>query len=91
VADCKYAIERTYGHKGSFQIVPVLPLSMLLDSIPAHLEILDLQTDMQGYDFMAIMSAGRSILRVHRLQTEVSLKNPNYKGVNNSFEDDWKP
>jgi hypothetical protein len=84
-------VEAKTKHQGSFQIVPVLPLSMLLDSIPAHLEILDLHTDMQGYDFMAIMSAGRSLLRVHRLQTEVWLKHPVYKGVNNSFEDDWKP
>jgi hypothetical protein len=64
---------------------------MLIDSIPPHISIIELHTDMQGYDFTAVMSAGRSILRIPKLQTEVVLKKPAYKGVNNSLDDDWKP
>jgi hypothetical protein len=64
---------------------------MLLDSIPPHISIIELHTDMQGYDFIAVMSAGRSILRIPKLQTEVALKKPVYKGVNNSLDNDWKP
>ncbi|KAJ1428027.1 hypothetical protein B484DRAFT_396999 [Ochromonadaceae sp. CCMP2298] len=72
-------------------LVPVLPLRMLIDSIPERIEITMLHTDMQGHDFMAVRSAGDSIYRIGVLQTEVWLDANTYKGVNNSLEKDWKP
>jgi hypothetical protein len=74
-------VEANSKFQGSFQIVPALPLSMFLDSIPPHISIIELHTDMQGYDFTAVMSAGKNILRIPNLQTEVVSKKPGYKGV----------
>jgi len=73
------------------QIVPVFSLKALLDAIPKRIHILELHTDMQGYDLTAIKSAERSILRIPRLQTEVNINENAYQGVNNSFEEHWKP
>lgn len=64
---------------------------MLLDAIPQRIQILELHTDIQGYDLIAIMSAGNSIRRIPKLQTEVNINENAYVGVNNSFEEDWKP
>ena len=74
------------------QIVPVMPLHMLLQAIPLHVEIQLLITDMQGYDFVAIQSAGTSLLRVPYLRTEVHLSdNHAYVNVTNDLERHWKP
>ena len=74
------------------QIVPVMPLQMLLQAIPLHVEILLLITDMQGYDFVAIQSAGTSLRRVPYLRTEVNLGNNNaYVNVTNDLDRHWQP
>jgi hypothetical protein len=78
-------------HQHTMSIVPVMPLKMLLNSIPHDIEITELHTDMQGYDFIAIKSAGKSIHRIKKLQTEVHLKAEIYAGVNNDFDTDWVP
>ena len=54
---------------------------MLLDAIPDHIQILQLHTDMQGYDFLAIKSAGLSIRRIPKLQTEVHINDHPYQGL----------
>ena len=52
--------------------VPVLTMRMLLDAIPADLEIILLKTDMQGYDFTAVSTAGDALRRVKQLYSEVN-------------------
>jgi hypothetical protein len=57
----------TGNHKDGwppFQIVPVLSMTTLLDSIPREINIKHLKTDMQGFDFAAVSSAGRAIRRI---------------------------
>ena len=73
------------------QIVPVYSLKTLLDAIPQRIQILELHTDMQGFDLIAVKSAERSIRRIPKLQTEVNINENAYQGVNNSFEEHWKP
>jgi len=75
-----------------FVIVPVMSLRMLLNSIPSRIEITSMHTDMQGYDFLAVRSAGKTIRRIKSLQTEVTTKGTgSYRDVNNSMIDDWVP
>jgi hypothetical protein len=78
-------------HQHTMSIVPVMSLKMLLHSIPAHIEITELHTDMQGYDFLAIKSAAKSIHRIKKLQTEVHIKDVPYAGVSNDYDKDWVP
>lgn len=78
-------------HQPLRQIVPVFSLETLLNSIPKHIQILELHTDMQGFDLTAIKSAGLSIRRIPKLQTEVYMDTSAYQGVANDFEKDWKP
>lgn len=52
--------------------VPVLTLKHLLDAVPAHLDIMLLKTDMQGYDFTAVSAAGDALHRVKQLYSEVN-------------------
>ena len=52
------------------QITPVMPLRMLLHAIPANIEVAHLHTDMQGFDFVAIKSTGKSLTRVKSVQVE---------------------
>ena len=66
---------------------------MLLDAIPANIDILHLHTDMQGSDFAAIKSAGDALKRVRSLQTEVFLGKSDYKLLHNvsNHIDAWMP
>jgi hypothetical protein len=78
-------------HQHTMSVVSVMSLKMLLHAIPPHIEITGLHTDMQGYDFLAIKSAAKSIHRVKNLQTEVHIKDKPYQGVSNDYDTDWVP
>ena len=66
--------------------VSVYTLKELLQAIPEELHISFLKTDMQGYDLVAIKSAGKALRRVHRVFSEIFADGkPRYKGVDNSY------
>lgn len=71
--------------------VPVLTMRMLLEAIPEELEVILLKTDMQGYDFTAVSTAGDALLRVKQLYSEVNCHgfayNPSAPG--NDFDVVW--
>jgi hypothetical protein len=80
----------TGNKKGGIEYVTIMPMDMLLKSIPEHIDIVWLKTDMQGFDFEAIKSAGRALLRVSKLSTEVYCGGlRTYAGVNNDLALDW--
>ena len=75
-------------------IVPVLPFQDILNSIPTKVRIDFIKTDMQGHDFAAVSSVGKSLLArgVPRLLTEVYFDDvQTYVGVDNDFCRDWLP
>jgi len=73
---------RESSHQRPLEIVPVIPMKLLLKSIPKHIAITHLHTDMQGMDFAAIRSAGSMIKRVKSIQTEVHYKTNRIPGYN---------
>jgi hypothetical protein len=80
----------TGNNRGAVEHVTVMPMDMLLNSIPEHIDIVWLKTDMQGFDFEAIKSAGRDLLRVSKLSTEVHCEGlQSYAGVKNDLALDW--
>lgn len=74
-------------NRGSIYIVPVVPMRLVLESLPPQVSVWYLKTDMQGYDFDAIVGAGELLRkRVHYIKTEVWFHNvQTYEGVNNDF------
>jgi hypothetical protein len=80
----------TGENRGGMEYVTIMPMDMLLNSIPEHIDIVWLKTDMQGFDLEAIKSAGRALLRVSKLSTEVYCEGlRTYEGVNNDLALDW--
>lgn len=75
----------------SHQIVPVLSMATLLSSIPSTINIKHLKTDMQGFDFAAVSSAGRNIRRIPEVYAEVYIGTASYEGVHNDLWKDWEP
>lgn len=76
----------------SANTVPVHTLKELLDGIPDNLPISFLKTDMQGYDFTAIKSAGDALKRVKKLMSETYQDGkPTYANTANEFARDWVP
>lgn len=72
--------------------VQVHTLKELLDAIPSNLAISFLKTDMQGYDFTAIKSAGNELKRVKRIMSEVFQDGkPSYANTLNEYNRDWLP
>jgi hypothetical protein len=80
----------TGNNRGGVEHVTVMPMDMLLNSIPEHIDIVWLKTDMQGFDLEAIKSAGRKLLRVWKLTTEVHCTGlQSYAGAKNDLALDW--
>lgn len=74
------------------RVVPVITMLDVLNSIPSSISIMYLKTDMQGYDFNAVQSAGKALTRVPYVMTEVYLQNRStYANVSNDFCNDWLP
>ena len=70
----------------------VITLQMLLDAIPPGVRVMLVKTDMQGFDFIAFRGAGLAVQRAEFVMNEVwSGGAKSYKGVSNSYEDDWAP
>jgi FkbM family methyltransferase len=72
------------------QIVPVLPMRKFLSSIPENVTILSLETDMQGFDYVALKSARASLLHIRRIQSKVSC-GVTYKINRNDYHRDFQP
>lgn len=49
------------------------------------------KTDMQGYDFTAVSSAGSLLYKINKIQTEVYTGPSTYKHVQNDMCKDWLP
>ena len=69
------------------RLVPVLSMRAVLGSIPAHIDIWFLKTDMQGHDFVALSSAADLLrTRVHYIMSEVAVNNVRaYNGTSNDL------
>uniref|UniRef100_A0A7S3NHY6 Methyltransferase FkbM domain-containing protein n=1 Tax=Aureoumbra lagunensis TaxID=44058 RepID=A0A7S3NHY6_9STRA len=68
------------------KIVPVIGMSDIFKAIPPELEVWYLKTDMQGFDFQAIVSGGEYIKRAHYILTETWFGNvQSYSNVQNDF------
>lgn len=81
-----------WARLSSRQIVPVVSLRLVLESIPGHLDVLFLLTDMQSYDLQGLRSAGKLIRRVHWIVSEVQINGfQHYRGVSNDLQLDWMP
>lgn len=76
-----------YTTHTSVSLVPVIMLRDILDAIPPHVRILQLKTDMQGFDFTAIVAAGTALRRVERIYNEClgPTEEAIYENVDNSF------
>ncbi len=76
-----------YTTHTSVSLVPVITLRDILHAIPPHVRILQLKTDMQGFDFTAIVAAGTSLRRVERIYNEClgPTENDIYENVDNRF------
>jgi len=72
--------------------VPVIAMRSVLDSIPTDITLWFIKTDMQGFDFRALSSAGRKLCRAHYLSTEVWVGNhKSYNDVKNDYCAQWLP
>lgn len=73
--------------------VPVISMGGLLASIPPHVTLYALKTDMQGHDFSALSSVGPRLRVAHWILSETYLKGTNlYKlQTGNDFCDQWLP
>jgi len=63
-----------------------------MDSIGQHVDIIELKTDMQGFDFHAVSSGGNRIRRAKKVIAEVYKEGfREYEAHANCFETEWKP
>lgn len=77
---------------GRLVLVPVVAMTSILDAVPQNTSISLLMTDMQGYDFEAVSSAGGLLkARVKHLITEVWLDDVYSYNANNDLCRDWLP
>lgn len=60
---------------GAVKVVPVLSMRRVLNALPRNLTLAYLRTDMQGFDAVALRSAGQQLLRAEFLAGEF-----NYQG-----------
>jgi len=75
------------------KMVPVLSMKEVLHSIPSRLAVWLLKTDMQGFDFVALHSAGHQLRKAQYVITEVYIrgsKSYNMSG-GNDYCRDWLP
>jgi len=72
--------------------VTVLPLWSILLAVPPGIRILQIKTDMQGYDFKALNSGGELLKRVDEIYNECQGDGEDdiYANVNNRFST-WLP
>ena len=72
--------------------VPVLTLTQLINAVPPNLTIIGLKTDLQGYDFVAISSAGPALQRVEQIFCEINCKGFTYNpdAPQNDYDVVWK-
>jgi len=69
--------------------VKVISFETILKSISQPISYL--KTDMQGYDFAALSSAGELLYKLEKIQTEVYTGGSTYKNVQNDMCADWLP
>lgn len=77
---------------GFMSLVPTVTMHSVLNSIPDHVRIPYLKTDMQGADFSALRSVGDLLRRIPWIASEVWHHNSvMYKGFDNDFCRHWLP
>lgn len=75
-----------------YDFAGVLTLADVLDSIDPKFTIAVLVTDMQGFDFQAVKSAGDRLQRVRVVMCEAYKDgHATYAGVTNAIDGDWTP
>lgn len=80
-----------FGRQGERVLVPVVPLSALLDGFK-DFECSVIKTDMQGMDFTAIKGAGAAISKCRYIFSETNCNGfSHYKDAVNDFSRDWLP
>ena len=78
-------------------IVPTVTLGDVIGLVPWNVTIALLKTDMQGFDFTALRSAGSALRRCSALKSEcwaaghATYTLPPHLGNTNSFDDDFVP
>ena len=74
-------------------IVPVISMQNVLSSVPPHIDIWLLKTDMQGFDASAIKAGGDMLSRIHYVHAETYLlgAHPYKTAPGNSFCKDLLP
>jgi FkbM family methyltransferase len=72
--------------------VPVLTLTQLINAVPPNITIIGLKTDLQGYDFVAISSAGPALQRVEQIFCEINCHGFAYNpdAPQNDYDMVWK-
>jgi hypothetical protein len=77
------------------KMVPMLSMKAVLHSVPPRLTVWFLKTDMQGFDFIALHSAGSHLRRAHYVMTEVYIRGASSYNVTtgggNDYCKDWLP
>jgi len=80
--------------KSNIRLVPTITMNQLLSSVPPHIPINYMMTDMQGYDHAAVKSGMKEIIRrqIPVIVTEVTIGGLcTYEGVNNDLCYHWIP
>lgn len=73
-------------------VVPVIPLSAIVDAIPEDRELFGLKTDLQGHDFLTVSSLGDRIKRFGQVLVETYVGETQlYTGVENNFKKNFLP
>jgi len=79
---------------GKSKLVPSLTLETILQSIPVHIDIPYIKTDMQGYDFAAVRAGRTALLErgIKNIETETVWNDSyQYEDVYNDLCRDWLP
>ena len=83
---------RREGNYPPIAFVPVLTLTQLIEAVPPNVTIIGLKTDLQGYDFVAISSAGPALQRVEQIFCEINCHGFTYNpdAPQNDYDVVWK-
>jgi FkbM family methyltransferase len=79
------------GRHGEPVMVPVVPLTAILDSLE-NFDCALIKTDMQGMDFFAVRGAANAVTRCEYIYAETYCNGfTNYANAQNDFDKDWMP
>mmetsp|Transcript_2669 Transcript_2669/g.3065 ORF Transcript_2669/g.3065 Transcript_2669/m.3065 type:complete len:359 (+) Transcript_2669:543-1619(+) len=90
----RFASDDNDKSKSNMRLVPTITMNQLLSSIPPHIPINFMMTDMQGYDYAAVKFGMKEIVKrqIPVIVTEVSIAGQYlYEGVDNDLCFHWIP